>query len=146
MIGFNGLGKHGRLGNQMFQYAALKGISAKHNYDWCIPPSEFNNADYDHQLLKIFNLYSLQNIQYVPNNYPLVAEEGFYLSGGYCKLNMALSEKIDQEAISNGNCFDVKWLKQQDNLGTKQALKLSAGDTLATILDFVTPTGATFPA
>ena len=62
MIGFNGLGKHGRLGNQMFQYAALKGIAAKHNYDWCIPPSEFNNADYDHQLLKIFNLYSLQNI------------------------------------------------------------------------------------
>ncbi len=72
------------------------------------------------------------------------AEEGFYLSGGYCKLNMGLSEKIDQEAISTGNCFDVKWLKSQDELGGKQALKLSAGTTLATFLDFVTPTGATF--
>jgi glycosyltransferase involved in cell wall biosynthesis len=72
------------------------------------------------------------------------AEEGFYLSGGYCKLNMSLSKKIDSEDISNGNCFDVKWLKKQDDLGSKQALKLSAGNTLATVLDFVTPTGATF--
>lgn len=72
------------------------------------------------------------------------AEEGFYLSGGYCKLNMPLSEKIDGEAISNGNCFDVKWLKKQEELGSKQALKLSAGNNLATVLDLVTPTGATF--
>ena len=27
-IGYNGLGNNGRLGNQMFQYAALRGIAA----------------------------------------------------------------------------------------------------------------------
>jgi len=37
MIGFNYLGKLGQLGNQMFQYAALKGIAAKHNYKTIIP-------------------------------------------------------------------------------------------------------------
>ena len=37
MIGFNYLGKMGQLGNQMFQYAALKGIAAKHNYKTIIP-------------------------------------------------------------------------------------------------------------
>ena len=38
MLGYNRLGINGRLGNQMFQYAALRGIAAKHNYDWVIPP------------------------------------------------------------------------------------------------------------
>ena len=37
MIGFNYLGKMGQLGNQMFQYASLKGIARKHGYEFCIP-------------------------------------------------------------------------------------------------------------
>ena len=40
MIGYNRLGDNGRLGNQMFQYAALRGIAAKHNYDWVVPEPE----------------------------------------------------------------------------------------------------------
>ena len=35
MIGFNNLGNMGRLGNQMFEYAALRGIAANKGYDWC---------------------------------------------------------------------------------------------------------------
>ena len=38
MIGYNTLGTNGRLGNQMFQYASLRGIADKHGYDFCIPP------------------------------------------------------------------------------------------------------------
>ena len=37
MLGFNHLGGLGRLGNQMFEYAALRGIAARHSYDWMIP-------------------------------------------------------------------------------------------------------------
>ena len=33
MIGFNHLGNLGRLGNQMFEFAALRGIAAKHGYE-----------------------------------------------------------------------------------------------------------------
>ena len=33
MIGFNHLGRQGRLGNQMFQYAATKGIAANRGYE-----------------------------------------------------------------------------------------------------------------
>jgi len=40
MIGYNRLGSNGRLGNQMFQYASLRGIAASRNYDWKIPPEE----------------------------------------------------------------------------------------------------------
>lgn len=40
MISFNRLGNLGHLGNQMFQYASLKGISHKNNTDFCIPHKE----------------------------------------------------------------------------------------------------------
>ena len=40
MLSFNKLGKSGRLGNQMFQYAALRGIAANRGFDWVIPPPE----------------------------------------------------------------------------------------------------------
>ncbi len=37
MISFNNLGHMGRLGNQMFQYAALKGIASHKGYSYSIP-------------------------------------------------------------------------------------------------------------
>ena len=36
MIGFNHLGRQGRLGNQMFQYAATKGIAANRGYEFIV--------------------------------------------------------------------------------------------------------------
>ncbi|WP_432411372.1 glycosyltransferase family 2 protein [Rasiella sp. SM2506] len=72
------------------------------------------------------------------------AEEGYFLSGGYCKLPMKTSEIIDDEAIKTENAFNVAWLKQQDKLKGTQALKLNSGNTLATFLDFITPTNASF--
>ena len=41
MIGFNHLGVIGRLGNQMFQYATLRGIADEHGYEFTIPESDF---------------------------------------------------------------------------------------------------------
>ena len=35
----------GRLGNQMFQYAALRGIAARHGYDWTMPPPGHPGVD-----------------------------------------------------------------------------------------------------
>ena len=39
MISFNNLGNLGRLANQMFQYASLKGIARNRGYDFSIPPA-----------------------------------------------------------------------------------------------------------
>ena len=72
------------------------------------------------------------------------AEEGHFLSGGYCKLPMKTSKIIDDEAIKTENAFSVAWLKKQDKLKGTQALKLNSGNTLATFLDFITPTNASF--
>ena len=41
MLSFNNLGNLGRLANQMFQYASLKGIASHRGYEYCIPPKEF---------------------------------------------------------------------------------------------------------
>ena len=62
-IGFNHLGRHGRLGNQMFQYAGLRGIAAHKGYDFAIPPSDFNDEWNDHQLFEAFKLTGLTNIE-----------------------------------------------------------------------------------
>ena len=40
MIGYNRLGDNGRFGNQLFQYAALRGVAAKHKYEWCVQPPD----------------------------------------------------------------------------------------------------------
>jgi len=52
MITFSLLGKYGRLGNQMFQYAAIIGIAKHNNYDYCFP---LNNTD----IIKHFELTAL---------------------------------------------------------------------------------------
>ncbi len=59
-IGFNHLGRHGRLGNQMFQYARLRGIAAHRGFDFMIPDSDFKNEWTDHQLFEAFKLKDLQ--------------------------------------------------------------------------------------
>jgi len=40
MLANDDLGNLGRLGNQMFQYTALRGLSQKHGYEYCLPPRE----------------------------------------------------------------------------------------------------------
>ena len=45
MLSFNKLGKSGRLGNQMFQYATLRGIAANRGFDWIVPPPGTSGVD-----------------------------------------------------------------------------------------------------
>jgi len=64
MIGYNRLGTNGRLGNQMFQYAALRGIAANNNLDWCIPPEDtLTYANYG--IFDAFKLKNLRNVGFV---------------------------------------------------------------------------------
>jgi len=60
MIGYNRLGSNGRLGNQMFQYASLRGIAAKRGYDWCIPPEDYDHKD-NYGLFETFNLVNVKD-------------------------------------------------------------------------------------
>ena len=83
MIGFNRLGLLGRLGNQMFQYAALRGIAAKNGYNWMMPPPAEDYKKMDewrhHQLLYPFTMGTIENlnVQYVDGERPTVSEKTF---------------------------------------------------------------------
>ncbi|MGB6269624.1 MAG: glycosyltransferase family 2 protein [Olleya sp.] len=72
------------------------------------------------------------------------AEKGYFLSGGYLKLDMPTSEGITLKDIENENCFDTDWLKKNGSISFKNALKMNVKGILADVLDTVTPTGATF--
>lgn len=65
MIGFNHLGNLGQLGNQMFQYAALKGIAGKHGYQYCIPKNSVVTDALGNKLrTELFDVFNLNvNIQ-----------------------------------------------------------------------------------
>lgn len=68
MLAFNQIGNLGRLGNQMFEYATLRGIAAKHGYSWCIPPF-YRTGIENYSLNKCFKLESVkdENLNYIEN-------------------------------------------------------------------------------
>lgn len=68
MIGFDELGNKGWLGNQMFQYAALRGIAAHKGYDFCIPPND-NTRKTNYLLTEVFKLSGLKNTGYIGGLY-----------------------------------------------------------------------------
>lgn len=68
------------------------------------------------------------------------AEPGKFLSGSYFKLPMSTSEKISKDDIVSGRCFDKAWLHQYGLPRMRKTLKLSAGPTLARVLNRFTTT------
>ena len=72
MITFNSLGNLGRLANQMFQYASLKGIARNRGFDFVIPPEDnFGRTDplVKKESLNIHNTFSLDvETGMYPNN------------------------------------------------------------------------------
>ncbi len=80
MLAFNELGNNGRLGNQMFQYAALRGISSAKGYDWCIPPFGVKRID-NYSLANCFVLENVKptNLYMLDRGFaPIVLEKHFH--------------------------------------------------------------------
>lgn len=84
MIGFNYLGKMGQLGNQMFQYASLKGIAHESGHSFCIPNHNeiFDDGIGNKLHIEIFKPFVLKNlnelnIQIIDEDRPVVWEGQF---------------------------------------------------------------------
>jgi len=56
MITFSKLGEHGRLGNQLFQYAAIRALSLESGYDLVLPDPETKSWHGQDCLLRNFNI------------------------------------------------------------------------------------------
>ena len=105
-ISFNMIGHHGRLANQMFQYATLKGIASKHGYDYTLPPSEFNDPYHDHQLLEAFELASL------PRENIRINETGKRLDEGHFHFNSGLYKNCPDNVDIFGYFQTEKYFKE----------------------------------
>jgi len=72
MLSFDNLGNLGRLGNQMFQYAALKGIARNRKFDFCIPAKQYIEDN-------IQNVFKFKCNKLITNNFS-TAEPHFHFS------------------------------------------------------------------
>ena len=90
------LGNLGRLGNQMFQYAALRGLANKHGYEYCLPPREvvatydLNSANSD---ITIFECFKIPDSPRMITNFPKIMESTFALDSNFwdnCPDNISL--------------------------------------------------------
>jgi len=66
MITFNNLGQLGRLGNQLFQYASLKGIAASNNQEFMVPKSE------------LFDYFKMSSAKIGRRNSPVFQEKNYH--------------------------------------------------------------------
>jgi glycosyltransferase involved in cell wall biosynthesis len=71
-------------------------------------------------------------------------EEGYFLSGGYFKLPLTISQEITKEDVETQRCFDVDWLKDRGLKSSFKNNKLTAKGAKATLLNYVTPTNASW--
>lgn len=72
------------------------------------------------------------------------AKPGYFLSGGYFMLPIQTSHAISRDDIQNGDAFRVRWLKKNGLESTYKVLKLTSKGALEKILNFITPTKATW--
>lgn len=71
-------------------------------------------------------------------------EQGYFLSGGYFKLPINISERITKHDIETQKCFDISWLVNHGLKKTFKANKLTSKGFKARFLNTFTPTKATF--
>ena len=71
-------------------------------------------------------------------------EPGYFLSGGYFKLPMDISEIISETDIKQQHCFDIKWLKQHGLKSTFKNNKITSKGLKESLLNSFTPTTATW--
>ena len=98
-ISYNRLGSNGRLGNQMFQYAGLRGIAAHREFDWMIPPAD-NYGDSNYGLFDCFEMSSVQEKNLGFMNAQSIATGQFHFSQEFfdtCPDNVNLHDYFQTE-------------------------------------------------
>jgi glycosyltransferase involved in cell wall biosynthesis len=73
-----------------------------------------------------------------------LAEPNRFLSGGVIWLPKATSEAITRADVINGRIAKARWLRAHGWPGGRRRLRLVRNEVAATVLDTVSPTGATF--
>jgi len=104
-ISYNRLGSNGRLGNQMFQYAALRGIADYHGYEWMVPvPNNYGTGNYG--LFECFNMSSVSDKNFgIFSAQTNVTTGQFHFSEGFykkCPDNVNIHDYFQTEKYFKG--------------------------------------------
>ena len=98
-ISYNRLGSNGRLGNQMFQYAALRGIAAHRGFGWMIPrPDSYGDSNYG--LFDCFEMSSVKEENFGYLNTQSIQTGQFHFSQEFfdnCPDNVNLHDYFQSE-------------------------------------------------
>jgi glycosyltransferase involved in cell wall biosynthesis len=73
-----------------------------------------------------------------------LAKPGYFLSGGYFKLNMSVSQQVTEQDIISGDVFDKVWLLNNGQKKSHKMMKLTAQGVAARLLEVLTPTNASW--
>lgn len=71
-------------------------------------------------------------------------EAGYFLSGGYYKLPLDISENITKNDIATQRCFDIKWLRSRGLPINYKNQKLTSNFVQAGVMEKLTPTNASW--
>lgn len=69
-----------------------------------------------------------------------LAERGRFLSGGYLKLPLEISQAINTDDVRSGRFAELAWLREQGWRPGRRSLRLLKSEALAAVLDGLTPT------
>ncbi len=137
----NYIGGFGRLGNQMFQYASLRGIAENRGFSWTLHPSSGHDDKEGHLLFEAFKLTNLHIDQIRPiDPNLLIAEELVFHFNEFlfnnCPDNVSLTGyfqsdlyfKHIKDSIIEDFCFKDhitnKALSILDNIGSRDFVSL----------------------
>ena len=108
MIGYNRLGSNGFLGNQMFQYAGLRGIAANMNYKWVIPsPDSYYDANYG-----LFDCFKMGSVS--SDNFGLINSKSH--ATGLCHFDDELFNNCPDNISLNDYFQSEKYFKNVEHI------------------------------
>lgn len=113
MIGFDELGSKGWIGNQMFQYAALRGIAEHKGYEFCIPPNDATRKS-NYLLHDVFTLDSVRYIGYIGGLYRHHTSDDVCHSTTF-NFNQEFFDECPDNVNISGFFQSEKWFKNIEN-------------------------------
>jgi len=158
MITFQKLGNYGRLGNQLFQYAALKSLSLRKNYQLVLPNNQFSRlTDFNLRvhyapvnMIPIQNIYKEQSFHYDENFFNSsdhTSFEGYFQSEKYFKdIDYIIKREftLKNQEILNQALNTISKIRAKHPNQKITGFHIRRGDNVPADSNFATVDGAQF--
>jgi hypothetical protein len=138
MLANDDIGNLGRLGNQMFQYTALRGLAVKHGYEYCLPPREViatRDPNVVSSDITMFECFKIPDAPRHVTNFPKIMESTFALDENLwnnCPDNISLYGYFQTEKYFKHIEEDIRTaftFVDEIRQPTEEAFKLNFGET-----------------